>query len=108
MHLLLHEQVSYAVCHGIFRYQLNCKKHKVDEYSRRPRSYVPQRLMVCFSGLSNNEDFKDEEKALSKSILGGSMNTCKTRVINFLRMERVMQGRFSALTRYLAIDTFFY
>ncbi|CAG7893396.1 unnamed protein product [Brassica rapa] len=78
------------------RYQLNCKKHKVDEYSRRPRSYVPQRLMVCFSGLSNNEDFKDEEKALSKSILGGSMNTCKTRVINFLRMERVMQGNVPA------------
>ncbi|KAJ4909438.1 Spt20 family protein [Raphanus sativus] len=78
------------------RYQLNCKKHKVDDYSRRPRSYVPQRLMVCFSGLSNNEDFKDEEKALSKSILGGSMNTCKTRVINFLRMERVMQGNVAA------------
>ncbi|KAG2313193.1 hypothetical protein Bca52824_024750 [Brassica carinata] len=78
------------------RYQLNCKKHKVDEYSRRPRSYVPQRLMACFSGLSNNEDFKDEEKALSKSILGGSMNTCKTRVVNFLRMERVMQGNVPA------------
>ncbi|KAJ0232035.1 Protein PHYTOCHROME-DEPENDENT LATE-FLOWERING [Hirschfeldia incana] len=76
--------------------QLNCKKHKVDDYSRRPRSYVPQRLMVCFSGMSNNEDFKDEEKALSKSILGGSMNTCKTRVINFLRMERVMQGNVPA------------
>ncbi|CAH8334593.1 unnamed protein product [Eruca vesicaria subsp. sativa] len=78
------------------KYQLNCKKHKVDEYSRRPRSYVPQRLMACFSSLSNNEDFKDEEKALSKSILGGSMNTCKTRVINFLRMERVMQGNVPA------------
>ncbi|KAF8099518.1 hypothetical protein N665_0242s0005 [Sinapis alba] len=78
------------------RYQLNCKKHKVDEYSRRPRSYVPQRLMVCISSLSNNEDFKDEEKALSKSILGGSMNTCKTRVINVLRMERIMQGNVPA------------
>ncbi|CAA7052455.1 unnamed protein product [Microthlaspi erraticum] len=78
------------------RYQLNCKKHKVDEYSRRPRSYAQQALLVCFSNLSNNEEFKDEDRALSKSILGGSMNTCKTRVMNFLRGHHVMQGTPSA------------
>ncbi|KAL1214448.1 Protein PHYTOCHROME-DEPENDENT LATE-FLOWERING [Cardamine amara subsp. amara] len=78
------------------RYQLNCKKHKVDEYSRRPRVYAKQSLMVCFSNLSNDEDFKDEDKALSKSILGGSMNTCKTRILNFGRLDRVMQGTVSS------------
>lgn len=97
--------VDPAFC-SISRYQLNCKKHKVDEYSRRPRSYAQQSLMLCLSKLSNNEDFKDEDKALSKSILGGSMNTCKTRVLNFVRVERVMQGLFSVLTRYLAIGIF--
>ncbi|KAG2321774.1 hypothetical protein Bca52824_014987 [Brassica carinata] len=49
------------------RYQLNCKKHKVDEYCRRPRSYVHH------------------------------MNTCKTRVMKFLRVDRVMQGTVSFL-----------
>ncbi|XP_019093621.1 PREDICTED: uncharacterized protein LOC104751088 isoform X1 [Camelina sativa] len=78
------------------RYQLNCKKHKVDEYSRRPRVYAKQSLAVCLSNLSNEEDFKDEDKALSKSIFGGSMNTCKKRVMNFARMERVMQGTVSS------------
>lgn len=85
----------YPVSCSIFRYQLNCKKHKVDEYSRRPRVYAKQSLTVCLSNLSNEEVFKDEDKALSKSILGGSMNTCKTRVTNFFHMERVMQGLFS-------------
>ncbi|CAN7087750.1 unnamed protein product [Brassica oleracea var. botrytis] len=79
------------------RYQLNCKKHKVDEYCRRPRSYDHQYLMDCLPKLSNNEEFKDEYKVLSKSILGGSMNTCKTRVMNFLRVDRVMQGNVSSL-----------
>jgi hypothetical protein len=76
------------------RYQLNCKKHKVDEYSRRPRVYAKQPLTVCLSNLSNEEVFKDEDEALSKSIFGGSMNTYKTRVIHFGQMERVMQGLF--------------
>ncbi|XP_033131727.1 protein PHYTOCHROME-DEPENDENT LATE-FLOWERING isoform X1 [Brassica rapa] len=79
------------------RYQLNCKKHKVDEYCRRPRSYDQGYLMDCLPKLSNNEEFKDEYKVLSKSILGGSMNTCKTRVMNFLRVDRVMQGNVSSL-----------
>lgn len=93
---------------SISRYQLNCKKHKVDEYCRRPRSYDQGYLMDCLPKLSNNEEFKDEYKVLSKSILGGSMNTCKTRVMNFLRVDRVMQGLFSVLTRYMAICTFLY
>lgn len=93
---------------SISRYQLNCKKHKVDEYCRRPRSYDHQYLMDCLPKLSNNEEFKDECKVLSKSILGGSMNTCKTRVMNFLRVDRIMQGLFSVLTRYMAICTFLY
>lgn len=80
----------------------------MDEYSRRPRVYDKQSLVACLSNLSNEEDFKDEDKALSKSILGGSMNTCKTRVMNFARMERVMQGLFSVLTRYLSIGIFLY
>lgn len=93
---------------SIYRYQLNCKKHKVDDYSRRPRAYARQSLIVCLQNLSNDEDFKDEDKALSKSIFGGSMNTCKTRIMNFLMLERVMQGIFCILTRYLAIDIILY
>ncbi|KAJ9179433.1 hypothetical protein P3X46_011221 [Hevea brasiliensis] len=74
------------------RHQLNCKKNKVDDYSvRKPNIYLHQNLTACLASLSNSEDVKDDAsvRKLSKSIVGGSMNVCKMRIINF---DRVVPG----------------
>ncbi|KDO64936.1 hypothetical protein CISIN_1g000899mg [Citrus sinensis] len=75
------------------RYQLNSNKKKVDDYPvRKPSAHSAQNLMHCLSNAFNNEDFKDEARPLSKSIVNGSMNNCKTRVLNFAHSEKMLQG----------------
>ncbi|XP_031275450.1 protein PHYTOCHROME-DEPENDENT LATE-FLOWERING-like [Pistacia vera] len=77
----------------VMRYQLNSRKNKVDDYQmRKPNSYSAQNLLACLNSVSNNEDFKDELRPLSKSLLGGSMNISKYRVLNFVNPERILQG----------------
>ncbi|XP_039053086.1 protein PHYTOCHROME-DEPENDENT LATE-FLOWERING-like isoform X2 [Hibiscus syriacus] len=68
------------------RYQLNRKKNKGEEYHvRKPSSHSPQLISACLTSLSSNEDFKHELNPLSKSLIGGSMNTCKKRILNFVQ-----------------------
>ncbi|XP_068335447.1 protein PHYTOCHROME-DEPENDENT LATE-FLOWERING-like [Pyrus communis] len=77
------------------RYQLNKKKNKVDDYHiRKPNTFPDQHLRACLSNGSNNEDFKDDscERCLSKSLVGGSMNICKIRILNFEKEEHIVQG----------------
>uniref|UniRef100_A0A803KQY6 Uncharacterized protein n=1 Tax=Chenopodium quinoa TaxID=63459 RepID=A0A803KQY6_CHEQI len=64
------------------RHQLNRKKNKVDEYPRRSRPSSSQELQLCLSNASNYEYSKDEiSTSLSKSLVGGSMNACKIRIV---------------------------
>lgn len=71
-----------------FRHQLNRKKSKVDDQHpiRKPNAYPTQRLAEFLSDISTNEDSKDDADArsLSKSLVGGSMNICKIRIIKIL------------------------
>ena len=79
----------------IFRFQLNCKKSKVDEYPMRKTNVFPaQQLLALLSNDSSNENFKDEscKMPLSTSLAGGNMNVCKTRVLNFMLTERIVHG----------------
>lgn len=75
------------------RHQLNCKKNKVDEYPRKPRAFSKQELLVRLSTAANNEYVKDETctKPMSESLVGGSMNVCKIRVLN-VQPDRTVQG----------------
>lgn len=75
------------------RYQLNCKKNKVDEY-RKTTAFPTQQLNHHLFNDHNNDNPKDEacKMPLSKSLVGGSMNACKTRVLHFVQTERVPQG----------------
>ncbi|KAG9137668.1 hypothetical protein Leryth_011393 [Lithospermum erythrorhizon] len=75
------------------RFQLNRKKNKVDQYPIR-KSYNPQELRRHLSSDSNIESYKDEkfEMPLSRSLVGGSMNTCKLRILNCILAERINQG----------------
>ncbi|KAG8494651.1 hypothetical protein CXB51_012264 [Gossypium anomalum] len=80
------------------RCQLNRKKNKVDEYHvRKSNTHSPQLVSAFLSNFSSNEDFKDESKPLSKSLFGGSVNTYKTRILNFVQGERVVQGNLVSL-----------
>ncbi|KAL6560011.1 hypothetical protein OROGR_005128 [Orobanche gracilis] len=75
------------------RCQLNHKKNKVDEFPRRKlNAYSAQELMRHLSSDSNNEILKDETYKLSKSLIAGSMNVSKTRIMNFIQTERIIQG----------------
>ncbi|KAF8393662.1 hypothetical protein HHK36_021908 [Tetracentron sinense] len=76
-------------------YQLNCKKNKVENYPiRKPETYSTQLLSNCLSNILDNEDLKDATcmSPMSKSLVGGSMNICKTRALNFVQTERIIQG----------------
>ncbi|KAH9626210.1 hypothetical protein KSS87_000089 [Heliosperma pusillum] len=70
------------------RHQLNCKKNKVDEFPRKPRAFSARGLLGCLSGVSNNE-YVDDSREMSKSLVGGHVNVCKIRVVN---LQPAMQG----------------
>ncbi|KAG0480210.1 hypothetical protein HPP92_011068 [Vanilla planifolia] len=74
------------------RYQLNTKNNKVENYpARKPQPHSSQEVAQSLSNSSNSEDFTDPVQTLSKSIRCGNINTCKTRVITFIRPERFYQ-----------------
>ncbi|XP_074563960.1 protein PHYTOCHROME-DEPENDENT LATE-FLOWERING-like [Curcuma longa] len=74
------------------RYQLNRIKNKVDDYpGKGPTQHSTQELAIWLSDPFNGEDFTDRRKPLSKSLIGGTINTCKNRTISFMRNERVHQ-----------------
>ncbi|KAI0507372.1 hypothetical protein KFK09_013495 [Dendrobium nobile] len=79
------------------RYQKNARKNKVENYpARKPRAYSNQQVEVSLSNSLNSEDFTDPTDTLSRSIRGGNINTCKTRLVTFIRAERlypVVPGR---------------
>ncbi|XP_022723261.1 LOW QUALITY PROTEIN: ataxin-2 homolog [Durio zibethinus] len=80
------------------RYQLNSKKSKGEEYHiQKPSTHSPQLLSACLTSLSSNEDFKNDLYPLSKSLFGGSMNTYKTRILNFVQGDHVVQGNVVSL-----------
>lgn len=87
--------MSYMCC--TFRHQLNCKKNKVDNCPlRKPITYSTQHIAMCLENSLNLEDLKDAMTTmpLSKSLVGGSMNACKSRVMSFVLMERIYPGMF--------------
>ncbi|KAG6477240.1 hypothetical protein ZIOFF_066492 [Zingiber officinale] len=74
------------------RYQFNLKKNKVDDYPEKgPTQHSTQELAIWLSDSFNGEDFTDQRKPLSKSLIGGTINTCKDRTISFMRNEPVHQ-----------------
>ncbi|KAL3632864.1 hypothetical protein CASFOL_025848 [Castilleja foliolosa] len=75
------------------RCQLNCNRNKVNEYPiRKTNAYSPQLLMSRLPSDSNDEILKDETYLLSKSLIGGNMNVSKTRILNCIQTERIIQG----------------
>ncbi|KAI4324809.1 hypothetical protein MLD38_030263 [Melastoma candidum] len=71
------------------RRQLNRKKKAVDHPVKKPGTFTADNLMLCLHNTSNNDVFKDDssEMPLSKSIIGGSMNIYKIRVMNLTHQD---------------------
>lgn len=75
------------------RHRLNLKKNKVDNHvTKKQSTYSPQRVAAHLANATNNEGLIEESSSLSKSLVGGSMNVCKMRVLSFCLPERVVQG----------------
>ncbi|KAI3879410.1 hypothetical protein MKW92_012625 [Papaver armeniacum] len=77
------------------RHQLNCKKKKEDSISvRKPASYSTHLVSMCLSDVSDTEELREPNciTQLSKSLVGGSMNICKVRALNFCQNEHKFQG----------------
>ncbi|KAL9263261.1 PHYTOCHROME-DEPENDENT LATE-FLOWERING-like protein [Drosera capensis] len=75
------------------RHQLNRRKTKVDELSRKPHMFFPQHVSACLSSLETNDNIEDDSvKSLSKSVVGGSANSYKIRVLSFVQAEHASQA----------------
>ncbi|EPS67659.1 hypothetical protein M569_07116 [Genlisea aurea] len=77
------------------RHKINLRKIKVNEYpNRKSNAHSTQWLNAIFSSDSVNEHLNDEtcEMPLSRSLVGGNMNVFKTRILNFVQTERIIQG----------------
>ncbi|KAI3945516.1 hypothetical protein MKW98_018333 [Papaver atlanticum] len=77
------------------RHQLNCKKKKEDSISvTKPASYSTHLISLGLSDVSTTEEFREPNciTQLSKSVVGGSMNICKVRALNFCQNEHKFQG----------------
>ncbi|PNY13724.1 protein FAM48A, partial [Trifolium pratense] len=72
------------------RHKLQFKMKKPDQPIKKQNTYTPQHLAAHLANA--NEGLVDESSSLSKSLIGGSMNTCKMRVSSFIWNERVVQG----------------
>ncbi|RDX84764.1 hypothetical protein CR513_34133, partial [Mucuna pruriens] len=74
------------------RHQLN-KKNKGDDYHiKKQNTYSPQHLAMHIANATNNEGLIEEPVSLSKSLVGGSMNAHKMRILSFCMPEHVVQG----------------
>ncbi|KAI3949776.1 hypothetical protein MKW92_039966 [Papaver armeniacum] len=77
------------------RHQLNCKKKKEDSISvTKPASYSTHIISMSLSDVSDTEELSEPNciTQLSKSLVGGSMNICKVRALNFCQNEHKFQG----------------
>lgn len=82
--------IFFSVC---FRHHLNIKKNKVDNFpASKPLAYEKRELVACLSDSFLAGDFTDPARPISSSLLGGSINTCKKRIMKFMRAELVYQG----------------
>ena len=70
------------------RHQLNFKKNKVDDYPiKKQNPYAQNNLAALLANATNNEGLPEESISLSKSLIGGSMNACKMRILTFCVLE---------------------
>ncbi|CAN6451395.1 unnamed protein product [Victoria cruziana] len=77
------------------RHGLHCKKNKVDEFhERKPLSHSADLIDMRLSAALSSDDVNEamSTKSLSRSLLGGSMNVCKTRILDCVRSKQMVHA----------------
>ncbi|XP_024639889.1 protein PHYTOCHROME-DEPENDENT LATE-FLOWERING [Medicago truncatula] len=74
------------------RHKLHSKMENPDPPIEKQNTYAPQHVAFHLANATNNEGLIDESSSLSKSLIVGSMNECKMRVLSFIWNERVVKG----------------
>ncbi|GLJ10462.1 hypothetical protein SUGI_0128660 [Cryptomeria japonica] len=84
-----------ALVSVIHRHVLPIRKKSVEEV-REPKKVPPswQLLAKALNNATNNEDQKDVkgQRSLSNSLVGGGVNVCKTRIMNFVHAGHMYPG----------------
>ncbi|CAI9267615.1 unnamed protein product [Lactuca saligna] len=83
------------------RVRRNRKKKNMDGYKRSRRFSIPQLFDCLLNDEDNDNSLKDEtcksKMPLSMSLVGGSMNVCKTRILKFVKAGYVSQVHYGEL-----------
>ncbi|VAH03591.1 unnamed protein product [Triticum turgidum subsp. durum] len=77
------------------RHQLHNKKNKVDNLSNNRKSMINasrEKVVTLLSNCFHTEDYKDELRPLCNSMLNGTINSFRTRILNFVVTNRSYQG----------------
>lgn len=83
--------MQWSLC-ILFRYQLFNKK-KFDKISQKKTIINRnQNVAGCLNSCFHSEDYIDTTRPLCNSMISGTINTCKGRVINFVSTKDMYQG----------------
>lgn len=83
--------------YSFFRHKLNYNNHKVDQLLERiPLSHSPQQHEWQLSLFEDTEESEDATYTMpmSKSLVGGSIDACKTRMLTFMLTGPICPGKF--------------
>jgi len=64
---------------------------------KKQNVYVTSPIAPYIASSTSSEGVIDDSISLSKSLIGGSMNACKMRILTFCVPERVVQGLYQFL-----------
>ena len=82
---------------SLYRHGLNKRKVKNDKILKTRSLPDPRIPQCCLIMDKNTEDFIAfaEKKCMSKSIIVGSRNTCKIRILSYRRVRVFFRGKFA-------------
>ena len=76
---------------------MNVKKNKVDNFPKKPDPFSSQQVVKCLTNSFSTDDFSDANRPMSQSLIGGSINKYKSRIMHFVRPDRSFNGVLSLL-----------
>lgn len=80
-----------------FRHKLNVKKNKVDNFAKKPDPFSSQQVVQHLTSSFSPDDFTETNQLMSRSVIGGSINSYKSRIVQFVRPDRSFNGVLSLL-----------
>ncbi|KAJ3702538.1 hypothetical protein LUZ61_006243 [Rhynchospora tenuis] len=72
--------------------ELNVKKNNVDNFPKKADPFSSQQIAKWLASSFSTDDFSDPKRALSRSLIGGSINAYRNRTMHFVRSDRSFNG----------------